>query len=126
MDFGTEKIRLTKNSAEKCRVRLDSGDCVFLESAAQTRDRFFAAVSPRNQFRKERVVIHWNGPAGIDAFIEANSRAAGRAAGKDFSRRRKETIFRIFRVETNFHSVAARRDRFPCEWKTMAGGDCDL
>jgi len=126
VNFSAKEIRLGENAAEKACVDFNTCDSVLLESTAQASDGFFAAVAPGDQLAQQRIVIHWNGPAFVDAFIEANAGATGRMARKNFSGRREKIIVWIFGVEPHFHGVAARRDGLPGKRQTMAGGDGDL
>ena len=126
MDFSAKKIRFRENAAEQTCIGLDAGDGVLLESAAEAGDGFLATVAPGDEFTEERIVVHRNGPAFVDAFIEADTGAAGRVARKNCSGRREKIVVGIFCVEADFHGMAARRDGFPSERKTMAGGNRDL
>src|SRR5439155_155158 len=85
-----------------------------------------AAMAPGDKLAEKWIVIVGHGPAFIDAIVQADARAAGNLARKNFSRRGKEIIVGIFSVETNFHSMTARGDGFPCEGQAVTGGDSDL
>src|SRR5882672_4759100 len=113
MDFAAKKIGLGEDAAEEAGVGLDAGYGVFVECAAQARDGFFAGVAPSDEFAEERIVFVGNGPAFVDAFVEANARTAGRAARQNFAGRRKEIVVGILGVEANLHGVAAWGDGFP-------------
>src|SRR6267154_234563 len=80
VDFAAQKIGFGDDAAEKAGVGFDSGDGVFIEGAAQTRNRFFAGIAPGDQLAEQRIVFIRNGPALVDAFIEADPRAARSAA----------------------------------------------
>lgn len=126
VDFAAEEIGFGENAAEKTGVGFDAGDGILLESAAETSDGFFAAVAPSDEFAEKGIVVHGDGPAFVDAFIEADAGTAGGMAREYSSGRREEIVVGIFGVEADFHSVAARSDRLPSERKTMASGDGDL
>src|SRR5262249_4867826 len=80
---------------------------------------------PSDQFAEQRVILHGNGPAFVDALVETNARAGWRVPGNDFSGRRKEIVVGIFGVKADFHGMAARRDGLPGKWQAMIGGDGD-
>src|SRR6266478_3589701 len=115
MDLAAEKIWFNQNAAEKPDVGLDASDGVFIEGAAKAGNGFLTAIAPGNELAEKRVVIVGHGPALVDAFINANPRAGGDVARKNFSGRRKKIVLRIFGVKANFHGVAARRYGLPCE-----------
>ena len=126
MDFAAKEIRFGEDAAEEAGVGLNAGYGVFVKSAAQARDGFFAGVAPGDEFAEERIVFVGNGPALVDAFVEANARTAGRAARQNFAGRRKEIVVGIFGIEANFHGVAAWGNGFPGEGEAVASGDGDL
>src|SRR5712671_4425252 len=111
MDFAAKKIGFGEDAAEEAGVGLDAGYGVFVECAAQARDGFFGGVAPGNKFAEEGIVFVGNGPAFVDAFVEANAGTAGRVSRKNLSGRRKEIVVGIFGIQANFHGVAARGDR---------------
>src|SRR5712675_808560 len=126
MDFAAKKIGFGENAAEEAGVGLDAGYGVFVEGAAQARDGLFAGVAPGNEFAEEGIVFVRNGPAFVDAFVEANAGTAGCVSRKNFSRRREKIVVGIFGIEANFHGVAARSDGLPSEREAVPGGDGDL
>ena len=126
MNVATEEVGFAEQAAEQADVGLDAADGGFFKGAAKAGDGFFAAVAPGDEFCEERIVIVGDGPAVVDAVVEAYTRAARNLARENFSRRWEEIIVGIFGVEADLHGVAARRDGFPCEWETMTGGDGDL
>jgi len=85
VNFGAEEVRLGEDAAEKRGVGFDAGDGIFLEGAAKARNGFFATVAPGDEFAEKRIVVHRDGPAFVDAFVDANAGAAGRMTGKNFS-----------------------------------------
>src|SRR5712692_1465833 len=123
MNFAAHKFRVRQNPAEQRSVRLDATDAVLFERAAQPRNGFLAAISPGNQFSQKRIVIGRHGPAGIDAVVEANPRAAGRAPRQNLSGRRKKVVLGVFGVEPALDGVAAGRDGLPREGQAVSGGD---
>jgi len=126
MDFATKKIGFCEDAAEEAGVSLNAGYGVFVKGTAQSRDGLFAGVTPGNKFAEEGIVFVGNGPAFVDAFVEANAGTAGRAARQNFAGRRKEIVVGIFGIEANFHGVAAGGDGLPSEREPVAGGDSDL
>jgi len=72
VNLRAKKIGFGKNAAEEAGVGLDSGDGVLLESAAETGDGFFAAVTPGDQFAEQRVIVHRNSPAFVNAIVHPN------------------------------------------------------
>ena len=126
VDFAAEEIGIGEDAAEKAGVGLDAGDGVFVESTAETGNGFFAGVAPGDEFAEERIIFVGNGPAFVDAFVEANAGTAGGVEGKNLSGRGEEIVVGIFGIEAHFHGVSARRDGFPGEREAMAGGDGDL
>ena len=126
VDVAAEEIGFGEETAEEADIRFDSADGGLFEGAAEAGDGFFAAVAPSDEFGEERVVIVGNGPAVVDAVVEADARTGGNLARENFSGRWEKIIVGIFGVETDFHCVAARGDGLPSEWEAMAGGDGDL
>src|ERR1700722_20715478 len=126
MDVALQKIGLGEKAAEEGDVSLDAADGGFFERATEAGDGFFAAVAPGDEFGKERVVVVGDGPAVVDAVVEANARPGGNLAREDFSGRREKIVVGIFGVKANFHGVAARGDGFPSEWEAMTRGSGDL
>src|ERR1700730_15362887 len=66
VDFAAKKIGFGEDAAEKASVGLDSGNGVFVEGAAQTRNGFFAGIAPGDQLAEQRIVFVRNGPAFVD------------------------------------------------------------
>ena len=110
VNLATQKLRFFENSAEQSGVRSNASNRIFVERAPQPRNGLFPAVAPSDEFAQQRVVVVRNGSTLVNSFVEADSRAAGSLAGKDFSWRRKEIAFRVLGVEAQFHRVPARRD----------------
>src|SRR5580658_650355 len=126
VNLADEKFGLGKDAPEETHVGADAGDGVFIESAAESRDGFLSAFAPGNKFTEQRIVFNRNGPAAVNAFVKADTRAGGNASRNNFARARKEIVIRIFRVEANLHGMSTRGDGFPGERQTMPGGDGDL
>src|SRR5713226_7106138 len=106
VDFAAEKIGFGEDAAKKAGVGFDAGDGVFVEGAAQAGDGFFAGVAPSDELAEQRIVFVGNGPAFVDAFVEANAGPAGRAARKNFSGRGEEIVVGILGVEAHYHCEA--------------------
>src|SRR5437879_6523734 len=117
MDFAAEEFRLSEDAPEEADIGFDAGDGIFLEGAAETRDRLLAAVAPGDQLAQQRIVVRGDGPTFIHAFIEPNPRAARRAVREDLAGRRKEIIVGVFGIDARFDGVTARRDRLPLKRK---------
>src|SRR5208282_4478799 len=126
VNFAAEEVRLGEDSPEETDVGADTGDGVFVESATEPRNGFFAAVAPGDQLAQQRIVFQWHGIALVYALIEADAGARRRVPRQNFARRRKEVVVGIFRIQANFHSVAARRDRLPGKGQAVARGNGDL
>src|SRR6202011_4346817 len=126
VNFSAKEIGLLENAAEQGNVGLDAGDRGFFQGAAKASDGFFAAVAPSDELGEERIVVIGNGPAFVDAIVEANARAAGDVAGENFAGRGEKIIVGIFGVEADFHGVAAGRDGFPGKGQAVSSGNGDL
>src|ERR1035438_6666301 len=77
-------------------------------------------------FRSQGVVLHGDGPAGIDAAIHANAGTQRAAEASDLAGIREEIVIRIFRVDAAFNGRAAPRHLLLGEWQAASGGDLDL
>jgi len=85
VDLAAEKIVFNKDAAEKPHIGLDAGDGVLLKGAAKAGNGFLTAIAPGDEFSEKRIVIVRHGPALVDAVVQANARAAGNLARKNFS-----------------------------------------
>src|SRR5215469_13560156 len=126
MNLTAKKLGFRKNPPEEAGVRSNAGDGVFIEPAAQSSNALFSAIAPGDEFAQQRIVVVGHGPAFVDAFVEANSRAARNAQGKNSPRRWKEIVFRVLGVKADFHRVSPRCDGFPHKRQAVSGGDGDL
>src|SRR5258708_39255382 len=115
VNLAAEKIGLTKDTAEKTHVGLDAGNGVLLEGAAKAGNRFLAAVAPGDEFAEKRVVIVGDGPAIVDAVVQADSRAAWNLAGRNFSSRGAKGLGGCLGVGWNFRGASTRDNGFPDE-----------
>src|SRR5260370_8194190 len=106
VDGAAEKIGFGEDAAEKADVGLNAGNRVFLEGASQAGDGFLTAVAPSDELAEKRVVIVGHGPALVDAIVQADTRTARNAAGKNFSPGGEGIIFGVFGLKTQFPGLA--------------------
>jgi hypothetical protein len=86
VNFRFQKIRFGENSPKQSGIRFNSGDGIFFQRSAQTRDGFFSAVAPCYQFTEQRIVVHRYGPAFVHAFVHPDSGTTWLVLRKDFAR----------------------------------------
>src|SRR5271168_559270 len=126
VDFAAYEIGVYEQPPEEAQVRLDAGQRVFIEGAAEAGDGLSAVGSPGDQFAEQGIVIRGHDPAGIDAVVEANAGARGDAARDDFARRREEIVAGVFSVNAALDGVAAQLDILLAQAQRLAGRDAHL
>ena len=69
------QFRVLQNLAEEADVGADAAHVVFAQGADHALDGLLAVGAPDGQLGEQRVVLHGDGPAIVDAAIQANARA---------------------------------------------------
>src|SRR5262249_34194065 len=120
------KNRIRQQTPEERQVRADAGEMIFTERAGHALDGLLAPAGPHGQLRQQRIVVHGNREALIDARIETNAGTRGLGHARNLSGRREEILVRIFRVDTALDSSATPGNILLSELERLAGGDADL
>ena len=72
------------------------------------------------------IVFHGNGPAGVDAAVEADAGAVGPGQARDLAGVRQEMVVRVLGVDAALDGRAAPGDLLLGEGQARAGGDLHL
>ena len=122
-----KKFGLSQDAAEQTDVGANSGNGVFVQSTAQTRNGFFAAVSPGDKFAQQRIVVHRHGPALVDALVKANAGTGGALRRAIiFPGQGKKLLSGSSAYRRTSIAWPAWRDRLPCERQPVSRSDGDL
>ena len=99
-----------KNGLFERNGSLDARNHVFTERAAHLVHGLAAVFAGRDEFGNKRVVIRWNGVAGVGMTVQPYTAAAGLVIHLDPARAGAKVIERVLGVDAAFDGVPLERE----------------
>lgn len=117
---------VAEDFAEKGEIGLNAGDGVFVDGAKDAVDGGLAGGAPGDELGEHGVVVDGDGPAGVDAGVEADAGAGGFGELGDFAGGGEEFVVGVLGVDSAFDGGSAPGDVRLGEGEMGSGGDVEL
>jgi len=101
---------------EKIDCGFNPQDDIILERHEHPLTSHFPSLGPDDELGQNRVIINRNLTAAVNAAVMADTRPFWLLEKKDFSRRGKKIVSRIFSINPAFNSVASLSNSKPKEY----------